>query len=88
MINDSIYINGISPIDVNSMSVQKYGEHDRPTADHGGRKEESRKKYRTVQEKIAENTKQEKIIRKDRSLQEHMQFMIWIGQKNKTILQD
>ena len=88
MINDRIYLNGVTPIDVSSMSVQKYGGHDRPPNGYERQEKNKKRRYTIIQEEVIKNENKEKIIRKERSLQEHMQFMIWIGQKNKTILKD
>lgn len=86
MMNDYDYfrIDEIRPIDVNHMNVSKYDwQHEK-----GGNGENfskgKHKKFSEVKGEIVPKGKE--IVRKERSLEEHMNYMIWIGQKNCKIM--
>lgn len=84
--NYGIKVETINPIDVNHMFVAKYQSRGRPSE-----KEQNNKKKRNTYKKIEEEIRERiddhvQIERKERSLQEHMSFMIWIGRKNANIM--
>ena len=80
-------IRGISAIDVNNMSVEKYGSRDKPPNGRANENREEKRKYRDIQVEKEVNIKVTKDnIRKEFSLQEHMEIMNWNGRKMNTLL--
>ena len=76
-------INGITAIDVNSMSVAKYGEKEKSSGGGYQQNQQEKRKYKEIHEEKELHIQEEGTKkRKEYSLQEHMQFMIWMGKKN------
>ncbi|MBR5578082.1 MAG: hypothetical protein IKW28_03715 [Lachnospiraceae bacterium] len=80
-------IRGISAIDVNNISVEKYGSRDKPPNGRTSENREEKRRYHEVQAEKEMNIKvNQKQKIKEFSLQEHMEIMSWNGRKMNSLL--
>ena len=81
MIDQGNYIvSGIKAIEADQMNIAKYKRYDHEQRGPNDSYEGKKKKYKEIQEKQKEDDNPNAIKeRKERSLEDHMMFLIWTG---------
>lgn len=82
------YIRAVNPVEGSSIYIKKYGEKKKQSESETEQKKEESKKRNSGQIFSIKEEKEEhsNTMRTERSLQYHMEFMIWMGRKKSEIL--